>query len=57
MCTYDEGIITALHTSNIPVTPAAIRTHFKKIVYILKAYLKPPLWFALAQKLGLPEKP
>ena len=54
--TYAEAIITALHTSNIPVTPEAIRTHFKKIVYILKAYLTPDLWSALAQKLDLSEK-
>jgi AcrR family transcriptional regulator len=54
--TYAEAIITALHTSKIPVTPATIRDHFKKIVYILKAYLTPVLWSALAQKLNLPEK-
>jgi AcrR family transcriptional regulator len=55
--TYAEAIITALHTSNIPVTPAAIQIHFKKIVYILKGYLTPVLWSALAQKLDLSEKP
>ena len=54
--TYAEAIITALHTSNIPVTPAAIQIHFKKIVYILKGYLTPVLWSALAQKLDLSEK-
>jgi AcrR family transcriptional regulator len=56
MWTYAEGVITALHTSNIPVTPAAIQTHFKKIVYIFKAYLQPEQWCALVQKLDLPKK-
>jgi AcrR family transcriptional regulator len=55
--TYAEAIVTALHTSNIPVTPVSIQSHFKKIVYILKGYLTPVLWSALAQKLGLWEKP
>lgn len=55
--TYAEGIITGLHTSNIPVTPATIQDHFKKIVYLVKAHLPPGLWSALARKLGLPEKP
>ena len=54
--THAEAIITALHTSNIPVTPATIRDHFKQIVYILKAHLTPALWSELAQKLGLKEK-
>ena len=56
MWTYAEGIITALHTSNIQVTPATIQTHFKKIVYIFKTYLQPEQWSALAQKLDLSEK-
>lgn len=51
--TYVEGIITALHTSNIEVTPASIQTHLKKIVYISKAYIQPELWLELAQKLDL----
>jgi AcrR family transcriptional regulator len=51
--TYAEGIITSLHTSNIPVTSSAIQSHFKKILYILKTYLKPDLWTALIQKLDL----
>jgi AcrR family transcriptional regulator len=55
MWTYVEGIITALHTSNIQVTPASVHTHLKKIVYISKAYLPPDLWFKLAQKLDLSE--
>ena len=53
MWTYAEGIITALHTSNICVTPVSIQTHFKKIVYIFKAYLQPGLWSELARKLDL----
>ena len=56
MWTYAEAIITALHTSNIPVTPAAIRDHYKEIVYILKAHLTPALWSELARELGLAEK-
>ena len=51
--TYVEGIITALHTSNIQVTPASIQTHLKKIVYLSKAYLQPEVWLELAQKLDL----
>jgi AcrR family transcriptional regulator len=51
--TYAEGIITALHTSNIPVTTASIKIHFKKIAYFLKAYLQPAIWRELSQKLGL----
>jgi AcrR family transcriptional regulator len=54
--TYAEAIITALHTSNIPVTPATIQDHFKKIVYILKAHLTPVLWSELTRKLDLTEK-
>jgi AcrR family transcriptional regulator len=55
MWTYVEGIITALHTSNIQVTAASVQTHLKKIVYIAKAYLQPKLWSELAQKLDLAE--
>ena len=51
--TYAEGIITALHTSNIPVTPESIRTHLKKIAVILKNYLAAEPWGALARHLGL----
>ncbi|MFH1139837.1 MAG: TetR/AcrR family transcriptional regulator [Pseudomonadota bacterium] len=51
--TYAEGIITALHGSNILVTPETIQTHFKKIILILKAYLDPALWPALARQLDL----
>lgn len=51
--TYAEGLITALHTSNIPVTQSAIETHFKNILYILKAYLEPPVWTAIANGIRL----
>jgi AcrR family transcriptional regulator len=53
MWTYTEGIITALHTGNIPVTPASIQAQLKKIVYIFKPYLQPDLWTKMAQKLEL----
>lgn len=53
--TYTEAIITALHTSNIPVTPTSIENHLKNIIYILKGYLTPALWSALAKKLSLVE--
>lgn len=51
--TYAEGLITSLQTSDIPVTLSTIETHFKKILYILKAYLAPPVWATIARKLGL----
>lgn len=51
--TYAEGIITALHTSDIPVTRDSIRGHFKKIAFIIKAHLQPAIWSELAQKLEL----
>lgn len=51
--TYAEGLVTSLHTSHIPVTPSAIETHFKKILYILKAHLDPASWAAIAKKLNL----
>jgi len=51
--TYAEGLITALHTSNIPVTRSATEAHFKNILYILKGYLKPPVWITIADKISL----
>lgn len=45
--TYAEGIITALHTSNISVTQESIHTNLKKIAYILKPYLQPAIWTEL----------
>ena len=53
MWTYTEGIITALHIDNIPVTPTSIQAQLKKIIYILRAYLPPVLWTKIAQKLDL----
>ena len=53
--TYAEGIVTSLCTSNIPVTPASIQTHFKKILFLFKAYLPPMHWEFLARKLELLE--
>jgi AcrR family transcriptional regulator len=53
MWTYTEGIITALHIDNIPVTPTSIQAQLKKIAYILKAYLQPDLWTKMAKKLEL----
>ena len=55
--TYAEGIVTSLSTSNIPVTPASIQTHFKKIILLFKAYLPPERWEVLVRKLGLLENP
>jgi AcrR family transcriptional regulator len=55
MWTYVEGIVTALHTSNIQVTRASVHAHLKKIVYISKAYLPSELWIQLVQKLDLSE--
>ena len=54
--TYAEGIITALHTSNIQVTPESIKIHLKKIVLIFKIYLESEQWPALARQLDLPNK-
>lgn len=51
--TYAEGIITALSTSNIPVTREAVHTHFKRFVFLLKAYLQPAVWAELAQKMEI----
>lgn len=51
--TYAEGLVTALCSSDIPVTQAAINAHFKQVIYILKNYLQPAIWSELAQKLEL----
>jgi hypothetical protein len=51
--TYAEGIVTSLHTSNIPVTPETIHGHFITVLYLLKAYLRPPVWEELSLKTGL----
>jgi AcrR family transcriptional regulator len=54
--TYTEGIVTALHTSDIPVTRTSIHTQFKKIIYIFKDYLRSNIWSELIQKLDLEKK-
>jgi AcrR family transcriptional regulator len=53
MWTFVEGIVTALHSGNVPVTPQSVVSHFKKIFYILKAYLKPDVWDSLSKKIDL----
>jgi AcrR family transcriptional regulator len=54
--TYAEGIVTGLATSNIPITPITIKTHFKKIFFLLKAYLTAGQWEVLFRDLELSEK-
>lgn len=56
MWTYAEGIVTALHTSDIPVTRDSIHSHFKKIAFIIKAFLQPAIWSELAKKLELEQQ-
>ncbi len=51
---FAEGILTTLYTSNIPVSNASVRDHYRKIIYILKPYLEPAHWSVLARKLNLP---
>ena len=55
MWTYAEGVVTALHTSGIPVSGAAICTQLKRTAYLLKALLQPEIWRELSQKLNLKE--
>lgn len=53
---FAEGILTTMHTSNIPVCNASVQDHCRKIIYILKPYLEPAHWSVLAEKLNLPEQ-
>ncbi len=50
---FAEGILTTMYTSNIPVDIASVRDHYRKIIYLLKPYLKPAHWSVLAQKMNL----
>jgi AcrR family transcriptional regulator len=52
---YAEGIVTALHTSNIPVNRETLQAYFRKIVYLLKPHLQTTIWQELARALELPE--
>lgn len=50
---FAEGILTTMHTSNIPVDNASVRDHYRKILYLLKPYLQPAHWSVLSQKMNL----
>ncbi len=50
---FAEGILTTMYTSNIPVDNASVRDHYRKIIYLLKPYLKPAYWSILAKKMNL----
>lgn len=52
---FAEGILTTMHTSNIPVDKASVRDHYRKIIYLLKPYLQPAHWSVLARKMNLPD--
>lgn len=50
---FAEGILTTMHTSNIPVGNASVRDHYRKIIYLLKPYLQPAHWSVLVKKINL----
>jgi AcrR family transcriptional regulator len=54
---FAEGILTTMHTSNIPVDNISVRDHYRKIIYLLKPYLQPVYWSVLVEKMNLPDGP
>ena len=45
--TYAEGIVTALHTSGLPIDLATIQARLKDSIYLFRPYLVPRIWETL----------